>query len=509
MDQNRTAFDWEKLIEQLEQMTRLAQVRKVEDIFSSINLLKIPRAKACLFAEYARRNSLPLVALKILNSYVRGKESEIFPPTDEELMAFANALNQVECNHEALDLLSRVPDSKHTKVLLFKVLSLHGLWRYRESIPLLKRYIQQPSLTLYEKAIGHVNLLASLIYIFDLEAALVLADRLIIQFRKNEFLLLLANTLELRAQIAIIKKEYSIAIEYLNEAEKLLAAKGGIYLMFVKKWKWIAHSLAELNFDSKEQILFEELISESKNLNLWETIRDLEFFRAILNSDTLKAEQVLCGSPNIYFKKRAHIFLELFKMELPKSKSNVYRYGNQSCQENSIQQEYLMSEEFMNTLGEQSQLLRLFQVLTQDQYRPASLGVIFRFLYPTEVFDPFNGTRRVQNLVAKLNQFFRSHEAPLFVETTNFNYSLQVLKPYKEIKIPNLWIRLTYKSDQIKTAFKGRSFSTADVSAFLGKSKFYARKLIRNLIEKGELRELTSGRTTRFIYNNHWYSRSS
>ena len=76
------------------------------------------------------------------------------------------------------------------------------------------------------------------------------------------------------------------------------------------------------------------------------------------------------------------------------------------------------------TLVKSKKGLRLLQVLSQDFYRPLSLGPLFNQLYPNEYYNPLSSPARVYKVVQRVQQLLIENHIPLKIEQQKNEFKL-------------------------------------------------------------------------------------
>lgn len=468
------------LVEQLETLTRSGKTQKVAEIVDRLVLSRAPRALAARLAQLCFRNSLYLQSLRVLSPIVRSETPVNPPPQPTEMIAYASALVSLNMPREARSYLRRVNKVENPEALLIESFSYFGEWNYAKSIPLLKKFIANPRVSLYRQVVGKVNLAAAFVTSAHQVQAELLLKELLALTTERGLRLLKGNTLELLAQVEIQKKNYEQALFYLQEAKQEFPDTNSIYFFFVKKWESICKMLLNPG-DQSSIAACEELKTEAKQWRHWETARDVDLYIAFATKDEELLQKLIAGTANPNFIKKIEL-LYGHKI-MPAKKVSLQASGAKAPVENS-----LSYTEITKSLKLKSSGQKLFSLLTRDFYRPANLGYLFSQLFPKEYFNPLTSEKRILNQVYALRDELNSKFEFLSLRKDKMDFIFE-LHPGAELIFHRHAHRLRH-TPSLKESLRGlgaKPFSSEQLATYLACSKRKAQMLIRQLLSENFL----------------------
>jgi hypothetical protein len=144
-------------------------------------------------------------------------------------------------------------------------------------------------------------------------------------------------------------------------------------------------------------------------------------------------------------------------------------------------------------------LLRLFQSLTEDMYRPQIIGSVFSKVFPGEYYDPIFSKDRIHQIIARLRKWFNQNKIPLRIVESEGLYQIMASGPVA-IKFYNreLVTDLSPELQKIKANFNYDPFSNSDAVKLLNISKSSANRLLKDSVEQGVLILSGKGSATRY-----------
>lgn len=490
-----THLFWTNCFSQIEACVIAGQHLESKKLLDLLQPKKIPREWAFRFAELANRIHHSIYALKALHRFIAPENTLALSATAQEKMIYAYALSNLGATKEAITLLDSLNAVVLPEVYFLKALCNFREWNYAESIPLLKSYVQAEAVTAYRRIVGEVNLAAALIATSEFDAAIERLNAIQTLCEQNNYVLLLGNTLELKAQAFFFKHEYDEALVCLSGAAAALQGQQGLYSLFVEKWTTLC--LLFKNPSAENQFRLRQLRAQAIELSHPETLRECDLFEAVTNRDEALVKKVLFGTPSDHYRLRARTLFGKqlavrgkFNWSLPKTytsasnKSQVFMFDPNLTYEGEA-------------LYEKPQLLGLFEALTFDFYKPLHLGGLFKCIYPTEQFNPFSSPARVMKLLKRLDGWFEARSIPLRVDFKKSEFSLKAVadvqivvdRTKKDTFLEGPWFG-------IRRAFQGRTFTTAKVSEVTGLSLASAQRLVREAVDHGHVISVGKGRNT-------------
>lgn len=487
--------DWEKKAESLELLLVNSQQQICREQLDLILVPSIPRSLTSRFAQIANRAENSILALKILYKHIHTKNLKQLATAQEKLI-YVHALLNLGAIDEAHAILDTIDSKAEHEVLFHKALAYFGQWDYSKSIPLLKSYLQSKTLNPYRRLIAEVNLAAAYVAEFSWILALAKLEKIEEDCKVGNYLLLLGNILELKAQVYFFQKNYDQALIYLNQSREILKDQKGIYLFYVEKWIVFCHM-----FKSKDISALAQLREQSRDSNYFETLRECDLFEALIEQDETLIRKVIMGTPSEPYRRRVrHLFHRTVKMQ---GQFNL-QLGPATSDSVSLFDPFSGTDRQI-ILAENPQLLALYQALTLDFYRPSYLGYLFTSVYPDEKFNPTTSPPRVLQLLKRLDRWFKDQNVPLYIRFKKSEFSLGSNRNINIAIHRGQKISLdTKKWSEIRAKAGHRAFSTLEVAKILKISKASSQRLIQKALLEKKIKCVGSGARTsyQFIMKN-------
>lgn len=494
-----SAIDYQPHIEELSRLLNEGHQGQARKKFLALNFKRIPRNLALPFADMARRMNMPKITLKILKPIVRA-ETTINPlPTDQEKALYATALSRLGVFDETLTLLKNINNDTAPESLLFQAAVFMLQWDYEAAIPLLRKYISVPTLSVYDRLVAQVNLASALIWNGQNSAGDLLLKEVWSEIGKQpqlkSFKIIHGYSVELAAESKILASEWSKAQWFTLHGQRLLTGTHSRYEFYAKKWKAVLillwkpedpAALASLHF----------IKSEAFKLSEWEIARDCDFFEALAFRNDELFIKVFLGTPFPKFRER---ILRIYKPQFEIPDSILWRLGPQKTEGPTFD-----IEEF--GAGTKSALIRtpilysLFQILTRDFYKPVALGTVASELYPGEHYNPNSSPLKIQQVIKRLRQWFKENSIPLDVELKKEHLALvsDVACALKINRVTSQISKEKFLMLQLKKKYGKDMFTSHEAATVLGLSP---RTIQRLLIQALELKWLVrdgAGPSTRY-----------
>lgn len=454
---------WQDLLDSLDQQIRGGQDSLAKEQLLKIKVPEIPREYRAPFADLARRVTLPALSIQFIQPVVRPKIPIHPPPTVKEWAVYGAALTRVGALHEALQILEKLETGANPEVLLYQVFAHFSQWEYLKPIALLKKYLDHPSLTDYQRLVGKLNLAAA--YVFEQRTSLAepLLRELILTAQTQSLDLIQGNAHELTAQLLINTKDYGLAEVHLKKASGSLAKTKSNYEFFARKWQSIVNVLK--NNGSPESIVdLLKIQAEAKTRREWESARACDLYHAIATNNEPLMNRLYFGTPFIGYRRamRKH-----FQVSWSMPNEYVWTADNNSS-ENTFS---LIKSESLGLKSSQS-LWRFVQILASDFYRPLSSGYIASRLYPGDYFDPISTPVRLADVVKRIRAVLKEKNAPFQVHLIEKEYQIKITENCGLI-IPLEWEADDwYESSllELKKKWPYQSFSVSEARVAMGNS---------------------------------------
>lgn len=474
---SKTALDFLNLRQECETHLRQGQFIDAQKILTSIPSSQIPRHHAAALASLARRSHLWKLSLKWLHPIVRPAVESDRSASAQECIEYALALQKAGALNESEDLLESVSGSEDPKVFLSKAYVRMAQWDYASAEMNLSQYLQSSQLTEYERFIGQVNLVASLVVQGDSRASQQLLE-LESSLKKTPYKLLLSNCLEISAQYSVFMNDWDNAKEKLKQAQTLVDQEKNLDALFIEKWKVIVSAM-----ESKDLKPLTEFRPKALSLGHWETLRDLDYYQFLIHPESQWANWVYYGTPHRDFRKRmekSHTFPD---------QQWVFRSANAKEQ----------LDPWFPGDGEGDLSHRCFVLLLRDFYRPLRTGEAFNVLFPQEYFNPDSSPNRVHKTINRTRNWLEKLNLPFLLSESDGSYSLRIPENYQLLGRKKLLnFEETHFLLQRFQTLENSEFNAEELSKLLGQSQSMTQRIVKRAVEEGTLIKLGSGRFTAY-----------
>lgn len=492
------AFEWNSLIVQVDELIRGGQINEARRVLMAIVPKEVPRPHVAPLARLARRTRLNYLTLRILKPVVQREGLLELSSSEEELALFAGALIRVGGRKQGVEVLSKLDSEKNPEILMFQVDAYFSEWNYLVANPLLRRYIQSDGISDYQRLVGNLNLAASFVFENRIDQAQDLLSQLRAECRLKGHKLLYANSLELSAQVSLSRGKFSEANSRLELAAEISQKGAGSYSFFLAKWRAIS-DLMQNPTDRGRTFQVEQLKIEATNLNDWESLRQLDFFRAIATRDEQLYLHLMAGTP---YRNYRDVLTRRF-IEPPKLPSNytVKLEGPSRGAPQSINKLKVYEGKFQNhNLPKGGLPHRLLVLLSQDFYRPLPVGEAFSSLYEEEYFDPESSPNRVQNAANRLSGWFKEHNVPIVIKSDHRMFKIVPLADILlEVGLHRSDLnRTNHRIEKLEKEVNREWFTVSQAMELLGTGQRTTQRLLREISNR--LRAAGKGRNRRYQF---------
>lgn len=398
-----------KLVEELEELSRNGLGAEVRKRLQSLVVVKVPRPHRLAIANVARRNNLPLLAIRLLNPIVRAERELDLPASPQELAEYASGLLYIGAGKEADELLTTLNPSVLPRVLLYRAFTCFSRWEYEQALPLLKNYLEHET-DPYLNTVGEVNLAAALVFL-GLPEAEALLEGLRAKTLAREYWLLHGNSLELSALYSLSNKQYRDTKKYLAEAAEVLKKSQSLNDLFVRKWSAVVN-LHQDPTATETLAQIEQLKTEGARYQNYETVRDLEFHLAIETRNQKLFERVYFGTPYSAYRKT-------LRDKIPKQwiipESYLLTAPKDATPHTILNLKLGTSGSGKNLLKPGQILHRALVLLIEDFYHPKRVGTLHSDLFPDSYFNPISSPNRIYQVISRLRRWTNEAHLPLKV----------------------------------------------------------------------------------------------
>ncbi len=478
-------------LEILGDLLKKGDVRRVREQLGRVALRKVPRRDVVALAGIARRAQLPEMAAELLGPYVR--EGAKAPASVREQAEYAEALNKIGANDEALARLKRLDARDAPEVALYLASTYIGRWDYESSIAPLKHYVElcrDP----YLAFVARLNLAVAYCDTEKYETAERLLAKLRNEAKHASWLRLYGNSLHASAANAVSAGRYPEAAVFLADARKCLGERAGTESLLVDKWS----ALLVLRREGATPVALEKLEAtrrRARRLRHWETLRDCDRHEALVRGDRDLAARVFHGTPFPAFRAKLEA---AFGPIAPSYDWALFRrpgVGTVLAPEEGI-----IGLETRAAFRPGKVSLRLLFALSADLYRPARVGALHARTFPEAAFNPRSSPARVHQAVSRLRSDLENERIPLTVLEQHGEYSLRATAPFT--------IRLgktpTDRQDahlfDLEKTWGTEYFDVPSAAKRLGLHPRVLQRALARAIDEGRIERRGAGSATRYRF---------
>lgn len=485
-------------LDDLERKIRDNKAPKLAHLIASVKPSKIPRSLLARYASLVRRMGGVKYSTKLLNPIIRNIANR---PQVAELIEYASCLTRLNLAKESLEILEKIKEEKFPEIHYEFAAAHVSNWDYQKAIPFFENYLKFPDLPPYKRVVGELNLGASYIYLNKFKEAKRSLERVYVTATRDGFNLLAGNACELMGEIFIIEGDFKKALDYLDRAKIFLENTNSRYKLFVDKWLLIIKMLRERG--SPESLkAFQAVRKVAAELYEWNTVQELEMFRAIATGDHEKI--LYCYYGTSYPELRKRIVCLWGK---PIETSEVYdrKMGSGNAKKREVFD--VATGKDLNTgasLKPGQNLHRLMQALSMEVYFPYSTTKLYSLVFPNLHFNPVTSPQQIYEVIKRLNQWFKENNIPFFVDRNKGGYRLRTSQAYiLRLKTNN--VSLTKAEEfisRIKAAGIQTGFSISTVEEMLDIPRRSATRLLGDAVSSGLLTREGQTQATRYYFTS-------
>lgn len=474
---------------ELEEAIRQGKGAGVRRALRAITLGDIPRAERPAYVAIARRVDLPALGLRLLGPRVRGKGRGGTGASELEKAEYAGCLVHVGAHAEARALLEGIAGTTAPQAHLFRAFAAIGQWDYAAAIPALRSYLRAPGLGAYRKTVARVNLAEALLHERDFVKAEPLLRDLLHRASLQRWDLVLGRTLELTAEMFLLRRDWARAEAFLAEAGSRLRESESLDALFVEKWKAI---LALRRGPTRAALdAVARVKDQARRRGHWETLRDCDRYLAILCRDESLFRHVYFGTPFDAFRRR---LLEDFPGAPPLTETYDWCPGADG---NADAGARVALDLVGGDLDPARAPHRALTALSADFYRPVRAATLFHALYPGEFFDADSSLHRVYNAVRRLRSHLDETGVPVRIEEVEGSYRLSADRV--AIRVGAAAATPSSRTARaLREAFGATPFSVAEASRALEMPYRSAFRALQDAVTDGALGRTGRGRACRY-----------
>lgn len=377
--------DW---LDQLDSAIRAGDTAKAREAISDYSYGSLGIIDRVRFSHIARRLHMPMLAIRALRPHLE------VSPDPHALAAYSAALVSLGAWQEGIAICRSLDPNEVPETQLFEAFHWISCWEYEKATPLLERFSRQCA-SAYDLAVTQLNLASS--YLFQgLTDLAVQSASSIIENAQPNYTLIRANSLGVRAQAHIERREWERARADLTQASRLLQDESRPDLLVLHKWRAIVEIEANSGYSQPHLEALEAVKKLAVAQRHFETIRDIDRYLAVKNQDGVGQTRIYFGTPFEGFRKK--LFRSFSgKIEIP----SEFRW----VPSGRVRPRRLLRLSDMDDKKSK----QILQKLSSDFYRPQSWGCLFTMLYPDERVLQQGAAARVHQAVRETRKMVQKY----------------------------------------------------------------------------------------------------
>ncbi len=470
-------------LDQIETLIRSGNQKKALELLERLSPQNVPARLVLRASNLLVRAGLEKMSARILHPVMFNDHVK---PEAKIAAQYALTLQQLGAYNEALRILEKIDFEKVAEANLFYAFGLMTKWEYEAAVPYLRSYLKFAEITVYQSLVAKTNLAQALILSNQLENVEDLLSEVFAEAEKNKFLLLAANSLELRAQLLFVKGQFLEALEFLNSSDQKLESSPERYKLMVEYWKVICNY--SLNPTKKEAVSsFLELRKKSVDRGFWSVVRECDFQRAVIEGNPDLFLKVYFGTPFLNYRKKLKSAFP--QVEIPET----YLWNPTQKTPKKVADRFKVTEGEDVSSGaklKKGQLShRLMQSLTSDFYIPFRTESLFGYVFPDEHYNPVSSYKKTSNAINRLQNWLEKSEIPIQIRFKDGGYRIFLKDPYLlEVRIQTFEDRKTYDTRaEILRVLASGAKTSKEISALLDIPLRSVSRYLSDLAEDGKI----------------------
>ncbi len=484
------------LLEKLEDAIKAGNLVLVHDALNQLKPGEIPANEVVRYANIARRAGYHRMAIRLLYPIVRNKSKSGKSPSNLEKAEYAMALSRAGALAEAHALLDEIP-ANFPERLLYKAFSHFASWDYHLAIPLLKKYLEDESISHYQKTVAAINLADAYFTEGLYSEAQVLCNRLLEKLDSQKQKLNAGYLQQILGQIAVMEKDFEAATNHFSRVEELVGENHYRYYLYLRKWRAILQCLKKHTEPSSENLLI-EVREEARRKNVWEVVREMDFYRAIIFSQRNLFWQVYFSTPYPHYRER---MLKISGYaEVPPTTYDIPFNSDRGTPTQIFNIPGGCDESKDISLKKGQLVHRLLVILASDFYRPFRVETLFSLLFPDELYNIKKSSYKVHDTMSRLRAWFLENGLPFSIDEDDSQYRLRVSEPHI------LRVQVAKSADsnidafvaELKMYFPHTPFKIQDVINLKSHPRSTAKWLLTRAVSEGLLDRVGQGRGVKY-----------
>ncbi len=453
---------------------RLADARAAVAGFSTRRLSPGQRVTLAALANRTYQFSR---AASLLHRAVHPTGRRTKPAGIEAQAEYSRALIELGAVNEGIEILQRLDASRLPRIYRILAYAYFRRWQWELAIPLLKKSLLHPGLTLVEKLASKVALATALLHgKRDFVRAERLLKGVLRRLEGELYRRMRWDAWQMLAQVYYLRQQWSRTLGCVAEMEKLYVdAPESLTVLVARKWR----TLVELSTAKDRAVaLYKlgELKKEFGRCDNWIQVRDLDFYLARATNDRGRLVHLYYGTPLASARARILRELKVEQAAIPEFYDLQLRVAGAA---HAMAGESLDILNGANSLGSsglkpRQALQRLLEILVSDFYCPPNVVQLHEALYPGEHFNPLSSSVRVRQVLRRLRAWLKKNGIPLAVEEKSERYFLVAQRPLRlrlRREQSGLDAALSDLVQRLKKHFGANSFKAGALEALMKVSR--------------------------------------
>lgn len=469
-------------LKDLEQLARDNQWKQVEEGLRKMDRRYLLDDSIIHLAQMARRSYQLSLALFLLKPLVLNAHGDLnFTAKKRALSEFAVCQVMLGGKDIAHKILSQLNLDESEELFAWVTYHFSNM-DYFQAIPYLESYIDKVD-DPYKKAIGEINLCASLVFIEDFESAESRIKKLQEYLKQNNYQLLYANSLELLGQLYVKMELFDKAEPLLREAIKKMV-DSPLYSLFVNKWLLVSE-IAK-GAVSESQIL--NFADQAKNLEHYQSVRESLFYWAYYSNNSKLLEKLEYGTP--FFSYR-----QMMQRKAQGMSPVGHCSWNGQWFDHHWESQLRIESQPLTGLRLSKLEQSVLENLMADFFEPTKVGSLFYKVYPDEYFDPTYSVAKTYKLIQRLNRKLAKNGVGISIASSKQRYQLNFQNGWMiEKPHPNLKNQKTSDRElRLLSLYNGQPFSREELMQDFSLSKSSALRWLKELLNKGAVEKIGQG----------------
>lgn len=472
----------DELIDTIEQLIRKGDHQQAKKKLNLFTPSTVPHRLIFRASQLLVRAGMAKSSAKILRPFMFNMNEPVQPNIAAQ---YALTLHQLGAYTEASKILRGLDFTNLPEANLYYAFTLFSKWDYEDAIPYLEKYLQFKQISPYQQIVAKTNLAQACISSGFYRKGEVLLNEIETETKKQNYNLLIANSLELRAQLLFSEKRFSEALKLLGSAEQMLSTFPTHYQLMVEYWKVICQYAIDPT-KTKASSNLQNLRKNSVEKGFWSVVRECDFHRSIIDGDKDLFLKVYFGTPFTKYREKLQKKFPI-SVEVP----TVYHW-NPTLKKASREKIFKVYEGIDLSSGaslKRGQLShRLLQSLTSDFYVPFRTETLFTYVSPDEHYNPLSSYKKTANAIQRLQDWLKENSIPIKIRFKEGGYRIYFIDPYiLEVKVQTDELFSYDTQSEIERILAGKTLSSKEIAESLNIPLRTVNRRLKELLDGGKI----------------------